>query len=340
MIPKRNKASGKVFRQRTDNVLGRDDLMQASFTLLFIMVLAASCKPASFKSVDDVADNLAAPSVSEDATGEISAPPVAVMDEPVEAVEIITGETKLEAPAPPQTPPPPVEEVKVACADAAKNGTLKSKAVPLFFPAKTTTCEFEKNDNLSRKNEVIRARREEMVELPLQGMTRLCNMRFDAPQQPMRFDDEIMITLNNLVVASSQDYSTKSRDTKKNQLAYPNGLSVDNDGLVSYKWLPPNGMQNLDYLNGDLYRYCLGLDPKQADFAQLCQIPKTSTNGKMSLKLPQEAFLKLVAKAGLVFDKQIQSVPKATLMFMTTGDNDDSDCQHLDFRMTVTIDYL
>jgi hypothetical protein len=25
---------------------------------------------------------------------------------------------------------------------------------------------------------------------------------------------------------------------------------------------------------------------------------------------------------------------------MTTGDNDDSDCQHLDFRMTVTIDYI
>jgi hypothetical protein len=336
MIPKRNKGAGKVFFQRTDNVWGRDDLMQASFTLLFIMVLAASCKPAAFQSVEDVADNVAEPSTSEDATVENPDSPAGVTDEPIEAVEVITAETKLQVPA----LPPVVDEVKVACADAAKNGTLKSKAVPLFFPAKTTTCEFEKNDNLGRKNEVIRARREEMVELPVQGMTRLCNMKFDAPQQPMRFDDEIMITLNNLVVASSQDYSTQSRDTKKKQLAYPNGLSVDKDGLVSYKWLPPNGMQNLDYLNGDLYKYCLGLDPKQADFAQLCQIPKTSTNGTMSLKLPQEAFLKLVAKAGLVFDKQIQAVPKATLMFMTTGDNDDSDCQHLDFRMTVTIDYI
>jgi hypothetical protein len=299
------------------------------------MVLASSCKPAAFKSVEDVGNNAVESSVSEDATGEIAGPPV-VTDEAIEAVEVITAETKLQVPA----PPPVVDEVKVACADAVKNGSLKSKAVPIFFPAKTTTCEFEKNDNLSRKNEVIRARREEMVELPLQGVTRLCNMKFDAPQQPMRFDDEILITLNNLVVASSQDYSTKSRDTRKNQLVYPNGLSVDNDGIVSYKWLPPNGVQNLDYLNGDLYKYCLGLDPKQADFAQLCQIPKTSSNGTMSLKLPQDAFLKLVAKAGLVFDKQIQSVPKATLMFMTTGDNDDSDCQHLDFRMTVTIDYI
>ncbi len=74
------------------------------------------------------------------------------------------------------------------------------------------SCEFEKNDNLSRKNEILRARREEFVDLPLQGMTRLCNMKFDAPQQVMRFDDEIMITLNNLVVAASQDYSTRSKN--------------------------------------------------------------------------------------------------------------------------------
>jgi hypothetical protein len=305
--------------------------MKISLTLLFIMALASSCEPAAFKSVEDVADS----GVSEDATGE-DADLTVISDELIEAVEVITAETKRQVPA----PPPVVDAVKDACADAAKNGTLKSKAVPLFFPAKTATCEFEKNDNLSRKNEVIRARREELVELPLQGMTRLCNMKFDAPQQLMRFDDEIVITLNNLIMASSQDYSTKSRDIKNDQLVYPNGLSVDNAGIVSYKWLPPNGMQNLPYLNGDLNKYCLGLDPKQANFAQLCQIPKTSSNGTMSLKLPQDAFLKLAAKAGLVFDKQIQSVPKAILMFMTMGDNDDSDCKHLDFRMTVTIDYI
>lgn len=310
--------------------------MRFSFTLLsMLMAMAAACKPASFKSVEDAADTSAEAVVSEDATAEIGGTPAVVLDEPIEAVEVVTAETKLQVP----DPAIPPEEVKVACADAAKNGTLKSKAIPLFFPAKTATCEYEKNDNLSRKNEVLRARREESVELPLQGMTRLCNMKFDAAQQPMRFDDEIMITLNNLVVASSQDYSTKSRDNN-NVLVYPNGLTLDNDGLVTYKWLPPNGMQNLQYFNGKLSRYCLGLDPKQADFAQLCQIPRTSTNGNMALKLPQDAFLKLAAKAGLVFDKQIQSVPKAQLTFITTGDNDDSDCQHLDFRMTVTIDYI
>jgi hypothetical protein len=299
------------------------------------MATMTACKPASFKSVDDSRSDEEATIVSEDALAENPETPAVISDEAIEAVEVISAETKLQVPA----PPPLAEEVKVACADAARNGTMKSKAIPLFFPAKATSCDFEKNDNLSRKNEVVRARREESVELPLDGMTRLCNMKFDAPQQRMRFDDEIMITLNSLVVASSQDYSTKSRDNN-DQLVYPNGLAVDNEGLVSYKWLPPNGLQNLDYLNGKLSRYCLGLDPKQPDFAQLCQIPRTSTNGTMSLTLPQEAFLKLAAKAGLVFDKQIQQLPKAQLTFITTGDNDSSDCQHLDFRMTVTVDYI
>jgi hypothetical protein len=311
--------------------------MRPSLALLSTLIMAiSSCKPASFKSVDDAAGLTGEGINSDDASVDTGNTPAVVVDETIEAVEVTTVETKLQIPD--DMPPP--EEVKLACADAAKNGTLKSKAFPLFFPAKTTTCEFEKNDNLSRKDEVLRARREEFAELSLDGMTRLCNMKFDAPQQPMRFDDEIMITLNNLVVAASQDYSTKSKHLEKNVEVYPNGLRVDADGLVTYKWLPPNGMQNLEYFNGKLSKYCLGLDPSKPDFDQLCLIPKTSTSGNMKLTLPQDAFLKLAAKGGLVFDKQIQSVPKAQLGFITTGDNDNSDCQHLDFRMTVTIDYI
>lgn len=305
--------------------------MRFNMTVISLLLPTfVACKPAAFKSVEDVSE--ATTETSEDAIGDTSG---SMLDEAIEATEITTTDTRLQLP----DLPPPTDEVKVACADARKNGTLKSKAIPVLFAAKTTTCEYEKNDNLSRKDEFLRARREESVELPLNGMTRLCNMKFDAPKQNMKFDDEILLTLNNLVVASSQDYSTKSKN-KNDQQAYANGLVSDNDGLVSYKWLPPNGLQNLEYFNGKLNKYCLGLDPKQADFDQLCQIPKTDTNGNMQLTLPQDAFLKLAAKAGLIFDKQIQSVPKALLGFVTTGDNDDSDCKHLDFQMSVTVEYI
>ncbi len=316
--------------------------MRFYFAMFSILVSGLfACKPASFRSIDTSDAAAEQPVESQDAVAETSG---AVLDEAIEATEITSTEIKLQPPEtppakPPVTPPAPPEDLKLACADAKKNGTLKAKTIPIFFPAKTTTCEFEKNDNLSRKNEVLRARREESVELPLQGVTRLCNMKFDAAKQNMKFDDEILITLNQFVVASSQDYSVKSKN-KNDQLVYPNGFSVDNDGLVTYKWLPPNGLQNLEYFNGKLSKYCLGLDPKNADFEQLCSIPKTDTNGTMQLTLPQDAFLKLAVKAGLVFDKQLQQLPKARLGFVTTGDNNDSDCQHLDFQMSVTIDYV
>ncbi|MDQ3232398.1 MAG: hypothetical protein M3Q07_11300 [Pseudobdellovibrionaceae bacterium] len=308
-------------------------ILSATLFSLLLVTLSA-CMPASFKSIDDVDDANPDTVESEDALSDPRTPPI--VNDPIESVEVTVVETKLQIPAPPAST---TDQVTVACADAKRNGTLKTRTIPLFFPAKEVTCEFEKNDNLSRKNEILRARREEFVDLPLQGMTRLCNMKFDAPQQVMRFDDEIVITLNNLVVAASQDYSTRSKN-QNDQLIYANGLGVDKDGLVSYKWLPPNGMQNLRYYNGKLHKYCLGLDPRQADFDRLCQIPRTSTNGDMKLTLPQDAFLKLAAKAGLVLDRQIATAPKAQLGFITTGDNDDSDCQHLDFRMNVAIDYI
>lgn len=302
-----------------------------------VAVLLCSCKPASFNSVEQVEDKPLEQVLAHSSADAIFEPGAAVSEEAIEATEITKIESTVQVPN--ETATTNAEALKVACVDAKKNGTLKSKVIPLLFPAKTTSCDFEANDNLSRKNESVRARREEMVDLPLQGMTRLCNMKFDAPKQNMRFDDEIFLTLNNLLIASSQDYSTKSKD-KNAQQVYPTGLDVDANGLTTYKWLPPNGLQNLDYLNGQLLSYCLGLDAAQADFATLCQIPKTDTNGTMQLTLPQDAFLKLTAKAGLIYDKQLQQLPRARLAFITTGDDNDSDCQHLDFQMSVTVDYI
>jgi len=302
-------------------------------SIAFLLILAA-CKPASFRSMTD--SQISNPSVSD---GDAIVEGRSITEEPITSTEVIGIDNRIVIPEETTVPATPVADVKAACATAVKDGTLKSRVQPILFLAKTDTCEFEKNDNLSRVDEVIRARREEFVDLSLAGMSRLCNIKFDAPKQNMKFDDEIVLTLNQYVIASSQDYSVTSRD-KKDVLVYPNGFMVDNDGLVSYKWLAPNGLRDQKYYNSKLSKYCIGLDPKSATFDALCSIPKTDTNGSMQLSVPQDAFLKLAAKAGLVFDKQIQTEPKARLGFITTGDNDDSDCRHLDFQMSVTIQYI
>jgi hypothetical protein len=331
MIPKRNIPTGKVFGIATDKKMEVARHMKRQFIAIGIIFTGFSaCKPASFKNIDAIEATevgaIESVSSSEDAVGISSGE---VLDEANEAEE--TGSV-----VPPKTNG---DELKLACADSVKKGSIKSKVIPLMFPAKTKKCDFEKYGNLNRKDGVIRARRGEFVELPLQGMTRLCSMKFTAEKQLMKFDDEILITLNRKVVVSSQDFSVNSKDQAGDQV-YPTGLSVDADGVVSYKWLSPNGLQNQEYHGNKLTRYCLGLDPNSPTFDQTCQIPKTDTNGTMSLSLPQDAFLKLAIKAGLVFDKQLQQLPKATLGFITTGDNDDSDCQHLDFEMLVTVEYI
>lgn len=305
--------------------------MKRKFIVIgIIFTVLSACKPASFTNVDTIeatdAGDYETVLSSEDAVGVAAGE---VPDENNEAEETGSG----------VPPKPSGEELKLACADSVKMGSIKSKVIPLLFPAKTKKCDFEKYGNLKRKDGIIRARREEFVELPLQGMTRLCSMKFTAEKQLMKFDDEILITLNRKVVVSSQDFSINSKDQAGDQV-FPTGFRVDADGIVSYKWLSPNGLQNQEYHGGKLTRYCLGLDPNSPTFDQTCQIPQTDTNGTMSFSLPQDAFLKLAMKAGLVFDKELQQLPKATLGFITTGDNDDSDCQHLDFEMLVTVEYI
>ena len=315
-------------------------MLQLTFIIVFFLAFSA-CKPASFHSVND--SDLSQqdtdggePAATADIQSAGAENRSSAIDEQIIATEIFATDDKLSLPEPIKSP---AADLQLACAAALKDGTLKLKVQSVLFPAKNDSCEFEKDNNLSRVDEVVRARREEFVDIPLTGMSRLCNVKFDAPKQNMKFDDEILLTLNQFVIAASQDYSSQSRDLT-GKLVYPKGMAIDADGLVSYKWLPPQGLQNLTYFNSKLHKYCIGLDPKGANFETLCQIPKTDTNGSMQLSVPQEAFLKLAIKAGLVIDKQLQIAPKARLGFITTGDNDDSDCRHLDFKMTVTFQYI
>ncbi|MCX6129699.1 MAG: hypothetical protein NTX25_11645, partial [Proteobacteria bacterium] len=312
---------------------------------LGLLLLQITCKPASYQSITDKQDS-SEDAITQDDGDQLSDDAVAIIDDSlttneVTSTEVISTDVKIATnpEATSNTNTGSADSAKIACATAQKDGTLKSKTQDIVFKANTETCEFGKNDNLSRKNEWLRARREEYVDLSLAGMSRLCNIKFDSPKQDMKYDDEILLTLNQFVIASSQDFSTKSRDFRS-QLVYPDGLMPDSDGLLVYKWLRPNGLADQKYHNSKLRKYCLGLDPNAEDFDKLCQIPKTDSKGSIQLNVPQDAFLKLAMKAGLVFDKQVQTETKARIGFVTLGDNNDGDCRHLDFQMSVSIEYV
>ena len=226
--------------------------------------------------------------------------------------------------------------LNLACSSAATSGVLKTTTVSITFPA-TTTCEWEVGGNLSRVDGRLRARREQFVTIEVPKATRLCDMRFDAPMQTMRYDDEILLVLNDYVLASSQDYAVSS--------AYPAGLQRDAQGFVKYKWAGAGGLADQHYGQQVTPAYCLGWNEFDPEYAEACQIPATETTGQMQIAIPAAKIRELSLTSGIRYDVALgnaEGTPtlKAKLGFITVGDNDNGDCSHASFTLNVVMEYL
>ncbi|MBT4792501.1 MAG: hypothetical protein HON90_13095, partial [Halobacteriovoraceae bacterium] len=143
----------------------------------------------------------------------------------------------------------------------------------------------------------------------------------------MFYDDEVILTFDNYVVMSSQNYATNSGH---DSFAI-NGLRVTETGLVEYNWLGSNGLYGLPYISNLNSRYCLGLNPSMPEYNQKCHIPETDTQGQISLDIPSEEIIKL----GIASQS-----PNITMGFITTGDNDNGDCEHSAYSFNLNIQYF
>jgi hypothetical protein len=223
---------------------------------------------------------------------------------------------------------PAIDAVKKTCSTSPKS-TLVQKIV-LAKP--TQTCKWETEGNGAKLDQSIRARFKQDVILKVPNNATLCNMSFSFVNQPMRYDDEIFLLYNNVVLMMSTNYADPS--------VYPDSLKSDADGLISYNWDRLYLRKYGHDLAGD---YCLG----QGTAGSACSIPATETTGQMLLGFNQDLVMKLGRlTAQLKFDEYTDpSVdnfnPKLNILsIVTTGDNDDSDCIHTDFSFDVTIDYV
>jgi hypothetical protein len=208
-------------------------------------------------------------------------------------------------------------EVADLCVRISEHKSLNQE---VFFPKPTAQCEWGTNGNVSYDpstqfamyEDVITARREQPVTLNVPDSAIICSASFAFAEQSMLFDDEIFLTFNDAVLASSFDYSDRLATA---------------DGLVMWDW---ERMKLSHYVQSDgEHPYCLGA----ANAAGACHIPKTQTTGAMSLAFSSELVHQLSAKA--------VNMHRYEFRFITTGDNNaNSDCSHLDFRMNVTLDYI
>ena len=215
-----------------------------------------------------------------------------------------------------------IKEVEKTCA-TGDNLVLKRR---VKFPNTGLRCEFSPEPNkinaqgnLGKIEDVITARREQVVKVELPQNAVVCGMEFLQPgssqSQNMRFDDEIIFLLNNNVIASSFNYNKQFK-----------GSNPSAGELIQYRWEKIRGQTYRQSGDNDLY--CFGKDIGQGS----CIIPKTETNGIIRIEMAQ----------GIVHRLAADAITKGALEFslVTTGDNNvEIDCQHMDFEFDVTLKY-
>ena len=204
-----------------------------------------------------------------------------------------------------------VEDLRNAC----EARTPEDVELEVSFPNPDRMCPFGEEDNLERNNGVMTARIEQFatVELPEGGLA--CDMEFDfqgidpSTEQIMQYDDHFVLAFNDVVLASNNK-----------QIA--DEFAADDDGLRLYEWEDLVGLE-FDFFG--LENYCLG---EETDGLSECVIPEPETPGPISLNFEGDLVDILSLRA--------VQVEEFVFSFITTGDNDDSDCSHEDFDFLVT----
>jgi hypothetical protein len=183
----------------------------------------------------------------------------------------------------------------------------------LHFPeiAAGTTCSFASGENLSRKDGWIRAYLKQDQTITLPAGAKLCGFSIEPTSNTMHYDDEMFFLVENRVLMATKDYTEY----------FPK------EGVFStFSW---ESLRNQVYNQyDDRGLYCVG----GADGLSECELPPTDTTGSIDLSISAELSASL---ATLLQDREILN-----FSWVTTGDNDDSDCRHTDIKLPVVLHYV
>ncbi len=234
---------------------------------------------------------------------------------------------KVEDPSKPDAKVLTEEELEALCSrpESVRKISLKNE-----FPQPSTSCRWGQDSapvagNLGKKDLRISARYEETKSLGIPQEALLCRLTVKffgedgGDKVDMYYDDEIFVLLNDLVIASSKNYGTR--------LATRNGFQV-------YDW---SKLVGTPYRGNDPGPYCV-------DGTDTCSIPKTQTQGTMTLTVSDATVQKLALASGMSFEQKSetgQTQKSATLGFVTTGDNDNPiDCKHSTVGFSVSGEFI
>ena len=249
---------------------------------------------------------------------------------------------------PPDVPTTP-EEVAMACAEAAAKGLLLEEEHDVdFAPASDCSWGEDGNSTLNAAKQCVFGAKKEMEETILIApqAKRICDIKIDIQNKEQRYDDEMLFVLNDVVLVSSQDFSSSKIDSLSHRLV------KDENGLVIYDWSKIFQSPYYKNVSACIYEghnskkfivnYCLGYEYNTSEFAANCLVPPTEITGKMSINLPEQAIHLLSSKIGLEMDKAFEQGKAKELKFklITLGDDDAGDCAHRGLIANVKIKYI
>ena len=174
----------------------------------------------------------------------------------------------------------------------------------LNFPAREH-CSFGVEDNLAAKNGYLSAREVQSLAVGLPSEAVLCDLKLQSTSDSWHYDDWIVFTLNDKVLASSM------ADLVFDRLEQENG---------SYIW---NWDQAKDFpFTSDLNPYCI---------SDTCSFPKHDEMGPVNFEFKLDGIFD--------FSANILNADLFHLNLILMGDNDPGDCYHNGLELEVSYSY-
>ncbi|MBC7659833.1 MAG: hypothetical protein H7249_09005 [Chitinophagaceae bacterium] len=190
---------------------------------------------------------------------------------------------------------------------------IKSKQVALVFPEipAGTNCSWGTGENLSRRDGFFRAylKQTQLVTLPVGA--KICSLAIAHQPAAMRYDDEMFFSVNEKLLLATKDYSEY----------FPK-----KDFFQTFSWA---NLVNKPYISNEARPvFCAG----GAEGLSQCSVPNTETQGQIQMTFGSEMNLKL--------SEVLQDTNLLTFEWITTGDNDDSDCRHTEIDLNLNVSYV
>lgn len=253
-------------------------------------------------------DDVENPTVSPTVTSDPSATPSPSTITPIPSVSPTPAPTPVASPSPKPTPIVVNTDADVPLTCAARANQMKTLTQKIVFEDPNKACPWNTADNGAKVDGKLTARIEQEIATTLPTGALICKFGLDFPNQQIRYDDHIFLTMNEYVLMAST--------------LPPDHYTADGN-LRIYDWAK---FKNLAFGSAD--PYCLG----QSD-GGTCVIPDTEVTGKMQLVIPDTELASL--------SRRLFAKGAVKFRFITTGDNDAStDCRHAKVEANASFSYI